>query len=329
MKRLGLIVNPRAGSGSGLKAAREAISTLAATAVVTGEGAMGAAALEGLSLSITALNWDQARGKDRTLTLAQQIVGLDVEALVVIGGDGTLADVAWATHDLKGTPPLLGIGAGTANVGPFITCQAADVNRLRGARLVTHDIDGLIAGANGTDLGLGFNDVVLDFTVLATMNGAMTTVSVAEKMKGLNAPRDPEGVWTERTRVLKRSARGETMIAQGDQVETVIMGLPDERFHGKAIAGGVLLTSLVNDAAGCLVCSHSLVRMQIDPETYRRSEPVVSRYASLGEGEQIEGWGFREGAALCADGNPLIILGETDHIQVRVQRGLMKAIRIE
>jgi len=329
MKRLGLIVNPRAGSGSGLKVAREAMGALTATAVVTGEGEMGAAALEGLSLSITALSWNQSRGKDRTFALAQQIAQLDVEALIVIGGDGTLADVAWALHDLKGAPPLLGIGAGTANVGPFITCQAIEVNRLRGAQLATQDIDGLIAGANGNDLGLGFNDVVLDFTVLATMNGAKTTVSAAEKMKGLNVPRDVEGVWTVGTRIIKRSARGETMIAQGDQVETVIVGLPDERFYGKAIAGGVLMASLINAPAGCLVCSHSLVRMQIDPETYRRSEPVVSRYASLGEGEQIEGWGFRDGAALCADGNPLIILSETDHIQVRVQRGLMKAIRIE
>ncbi|MBI5715838.1 MAG: NAD(+)/NADH kinase [Chloroflexi bacterium] len=329
MNRLGLIVNPRAGTGSGLKVARDAMGALAAAAVVTGEGEMGAAALEGLSLSITALSWNQSRNKERTFTLAQQIAQLDVEALVVIGGDGTLADVAWALHDLTGTPPLLGIGAGTANVGPFITCQATDVNRLREARLVTHDIDGLIAAANGNDLGLGFNDVVLDFTVLATVNGAMTTVSAAEKMKSLNAPREVEGVWTEGTRIIKRSARGEMLIAQGDQVETMIVGLPDERFHGKAIAGGVLLTSLVNDAAGCLVCSHSLVRMKIDPETYRRSEPVVSRYASLGEGEQIEGWGFRNGAALCADGNPLIILSETDHIQVRVQRGLTKATRIE
>ena len=255
---------------------------------MTGEGEMGAAALEGSSLSITALSWNPSHGKDRTFALAQQIAQLGVEALIVIGGDGTLADVVWALHDLTGTPPLLGIGAGTANVGPFITCQAAAVNRLRGARLVTHHIDGLIVGANGNDLGLGFNDVVLDFTVLATVNGAMTTVSAAEKMKGLNVPRDVEGVWTESTRVIKRSARGETIIAQGDQVETVIVGLPDERFHGKAIAGGVLLTSLVNDAAGCLVCSHSLVRMKIDPETYRRSEPIVSRYASLDEGEQIK-----------------------------------------
>jgi predicted polyphosphate/ATP-dependent NAD kinase len=329
MKRLGLIVNPSAGSGIGLKAAREAVKALAATAVVTGGGEMGAAALEGLPLVITALSWTPSHGKDRTFTLTQHIAASNVEALVVIGGDGTLADVAWATHDLTGTPPLLGIGAGTANVGPFITCQAADVVRLRDARLVTHEIDGLIAGANGTDLGLGFNDVVLDFTVLATVNGTMTTVSAAEKMRGLNVPRDPQGVWTDRTRIVKRSARGETLIAQGDQVETVIVGLPDERFHGKAIAGGVLLTSLMNGAAGCLVCSHSLVRMQIDPEMYLRSEPIVSRYVSLNEGEQIEGWGFREGAALCADGNPLIILGEDDRVHVRVRRGLMKAIRIE
>ncbi len=118
-------------------------------------------------------------------------------------------------------------------------------------------------------------------------------------------------------------------MAWGDQVATVIVGLPDERFYGKAIAGGVILSSLIGDPAGCLVCDHLLVRTSLDPAAHRRSEPVVSRYVGLSEDAVIEAWGFRAGTALCADGNPLLILGENDRITVSVRRALATAVRMQ
>ncbi len=327
--RVGLIVNPSAGAGAGLQGARAALRALAPQEVWAGAGEMGASALDDLPCARQVVEWSSHAGKARTAALAGRFAAAGLDALVVVGGDGTLADVALALHQAGASLPILGIGAGSANVGPLVTCPAGDAGHLRGASLALRTVDGLIAGANGADLGLGFNDVVIATTVLATVNGAVVDVDAAGKMQGRSIPAEPSEVWTAATRVIKRSAGAETLVAQGDQVATVIAGLPDERFYGKAIAGGVLLSSLLGAPAGCLACSHLLVRTRLDPEVHRRSEPVVSRYVGLDEDEAIEAWGFRPGTALCADGNPLLILEPGDRVRVRVRRSLVTAIRIQ
>jgi len=330
LERIGLIVNPVAGGGAGLSIARAALRALAPRAVLVGAGEMGAAALPDASFIVRVFDWSPQAGKARTTFLAERFAAEGVDALVVIGGDGTLADVALALHQAQNHAlPLLGIGVGSANVGPLITCRGADVKRLAGARLAAHAFDGLIAGVNAAPRGLGFNDVVIGFTVLATVNGRVVDVDAAQKMQGRNIPREPETIAAHDARVVKTSPRGETLVARGDQAATIIVGFPDARFYGKAIAGGVILAGLVGDPAGCLVCEHVLVRTRMDPAWYRRSEPVVSRYVGLDETERIEAWGLRDGAVLCADGNPLAILRPSDRAHVTVQRALVNAIQIE
>ncbi|MBI5029791.1 MAG: NAD(+)/NADH kinase [Chloroflexi bacterium] len=326
--RIGLIVNPSAGGGEGLSIARQAIRALASQHVLVGAGEMGADALSAIAPRIDIFDWRAYAGKARTAFLSECFAKENVDAIVVVGGDGTLADVALALRG-KQSVPLFGIGAGSANVGPLITCQAKNVQQLVDAKFTVRSVDGLIAGVNDVPLGLGFNDVVIGLTVLATQNGRMIDVDAVEKMQGRNVAREPESIGADDARVIKKSARGETLVAQGRQVVTIIVGLPDERFYGKAIAGGVLLSGLTGDPAGCLVCDHLLVRTQMDADWFRRSEPVTSYYVGLNETEKILTSGLREGAVLCADGNPLAILRPTDRAYVMVQRALAHSIRIE
>ena len=326
--RIGLIVNPQAGKGDGLALAREAMRLLVPRQVLAGAGEMGADALRDLPLALDVFDWSPHTGKTSTTFLAKRFAAEHLDALVVIGGDGTVADVAFALWNEHAELPVLGIGTGSANVGPLITCRGGEIQRLANARWTTRRVEGLVAGVHDTNLGLGFNDVVIGFTVLATVNGAVVDVDAAQKMQGHNIPRDPESIGTENAWVVKKSPRGETVIARGAIVATIIVGFPDQRFYGKAIAGGVLLSGLVGDPAGCLVCDHLLVRTQMDAEGYRRSEPVVSHYVGLDETERIETWGLRERAVLCADGNPLAILRPTDHAQVIVRRALAQSVQI-
>ncbi|MBI5877307.1 MAG: NAD(+)/NADH kinase [Chloroflexi bacterium] len=333
LRQVGLIVNPTAGGGDGLAAAREALRALAPREVLAGAGEMGADALAHLPVTLRTVDWSPHHGKARTAWLAREFAAQGVDALVVVGGDGTLADVAFAlssqtTEPGRAATPICGVGVGSANVGPLVTCLGHETERLAGAHFERRAVDGLLVGANSDLLGLAFNDVVIGFTVLATVAGGVTDVDAAQKMQGRNVPRAPEAVWTERTRVAKYGSRGETLIATGVEAATVIVGLPDERFYGKAIAGGVLLSSLVGDPAGCLACSHLIVRTQLDADELRRTEPIVTRYAGLCEDERVEGWGFRAGAALCADGNPLRLLNANDRATIRVRRGLATALAV-
>lgn len=329
LDRIGLIVNPCAGRGEGLTLARDALRHLAPREVLAGAGEMGAEAARDLPLTLGVVDWSLHTGTSRTTFLAKRFAGEHLDALVVIGGDGTLADVAFTLWNERVALPLLGIGAGSANVGPLITCPGREVRLLSEARWTTRRVAGLVAGVNGTNLGLGFNDVVIGFTVLATVNGTVVDVDAAEKMQGRSIPREPEFIGAESTRVTKKTQQGETVIMHGASVATVIVGFPDERFFGKAIAGGVIMSGLVGDPAGCLVCDHLLVRTQVDAEGYRRSEPIVSHYVGLNETEQIETLGLREGAVLCADGNPLAILSPGDRAHVIVRRALAESLQIQ
>ncbi|MCI0478886.1 MAG: NAD(+)/NADH kinase [Anaerolineales bacterium] len=327
LTRVGVIANPRAGRGDARTIAAQAIRALEPREIFVGAGEMGADALHDFPGAIHALDWSAHTGKARTIFLAREITRHDLDALIVIGGDGTMADVARALD--QPAPPILGIGVGSANVGPLVTIPSSAIQKLRAARFITRPVDGLIAGANGVDLGLGFNDVVLDFTVLATINDQVVNVDAAQKMNGVNIPRTPEPIATAQTRVVKQSPRGETLVARGDEIATMIVGLPDERFYGKAIAGGVILSSFIGDIAGCLVCNHLLVTTQLDADAVHRAEPIVSRYVGLSEPDRIQVTVVRAGVALCADGNPLKILNEQDCVHVRARRGLATSIRIQ
>ena len=146
LERVGLIVNPHAGRGDAIAIARDAIRALAPREILAGAGAMGADAVRDQSARV--FDWSAHAGTARTKFLAQQFAHEDIDALIVIGGDGTLADVALAIAPRA--VPLLGIGAGSANVGPLMTC--ANVTQLANARFATRALDGLIAGVNDGDL---------------------------------------------------------------------------------------------------------------------------------------------------------------------------------
>lgn len=328
---IGLIVNPAAGQGATANAAvaQQALTALAPERLWVGEGEMGAALLEDLSLPMTALDTGPHPGKARTLYLAEQLARQGVDFLLVVGGDGTMADVALALVESGQDVPILGVGVGSTNVGGLITCRQENVSHLAEARPVIRELDCLLASCNGELLGIGFNDCVIGFTVVATIiDSRLADVRVAEKMQGLNVQGTPQAVWTAETRVIKRSASGETLVAEGQAVGTVMVGLAESRFFGKAVTGGVCLTALVGLPAGCLVCDQPLVRVQVEPRELLKWEPLSSRYVSLEEKECIVTMGVCAGAALCADGNPLIILDEADVVEMGVRRRAIKSMQL-
>jgi hypothetical protein len=217
---------------------------------------------------------------------------------------------------------------GSANVGGLVTILGSDAAQLVDAQLELHVLDALIAGANGETLGIAFNDVVISTTVLATVDGKLTEVQVGPKQSGQNIPGRSEPIWTPATHVWRESSAGQVTVARGDQVGTLVCGLPDSRFFGKAIAGQACLAAYLDLPAGCLVGSHPLVRMVASAAELMRDEPFVSRFASLDEDSTIKATGLRPGVALCADGNPLKILTGDDQVTITVRRRCAGALRL-
>lgn len=328
MKKIGLIVNPKAGQGAekNLEIARKAVAGLKPVQVFTGPGVIGGDAFPNASLIDIP---ESETGRKVTQWLAVQLAQQGVDAIVVIGGDGTMTDVAFALLEAGDQQPILGIGAGSTNIGGLVTCQAAEVEELASAELSFENIDALAASCNGKNLALAFNDMVIGTTMVGTLDGEVCDLNASQHLQGVRELGRPQAIGTITALVSKKSPDGSVEVASGSQVGTVIAGFAHaDRFFGKAIAGGVCLTALVGLPAGCLVCEQPLVRVQLELSDLVAVEPVRSAYTSLAEANTIQITGIGPPAVLIADGNPLKALTLDDQVHIRVLRDAIRMLRI-
>lgn len=328
-QRVGLIVNPFAGrrTPESLIAARNAVEKLHSEKVFTADGELGAAAFSGWFGQLQVHSAAGHTGREQTRAIAEWIISLNVDAMIVIGGDGTLSDVAQVCIDRASRIPILGLGGGSTNVGRLITCRTDRVQELKSDELETWSADCLIASVNDRILGLGFNDVVIGYTVVGTIETERKDVDAAEYLKERIVAGRPRTIGNYRTRVLRTTTGIDTLIADGEKICTVIAGFAEPAFFGKAVTGGVCLTALAALPAGCLVSNTPLVRVGITPQEVLQAPPVISQYVSLSEETTIVVENINDGAALCADGNVLYLLTASDRVQISVRSGAVVGIR--
>jgi len=332
-QRLGLVVNPVAGADKkqSLRAAREVIERSRAQSVLTGAAELGAAALaewRGRTQICSPENDASGSppGREETRSLACALLREDVDALVVVGGDGTLADVAQVCLQNDSRVPIVGIGCGSTNVGRLITLPVHRASEFDVARVETWNPDCLLASLNGTQLGLAFNDVVIGHTVVATIDGQRQDADAYERMQGKLVPGKPRLVGNSQTEVTRVDSGMETLIAKGEGIGTVIFGFAEPRFVGKAITGAVCLAALCAVPAGCLVCDRPLAMVDVTAAALRTAAPVASCFVAFDEAMEVKVEGI-DGAMLCADGNPLHRLQHTDRVVVSVRRNAVTAVR--
>ncbi len=319
--KVGLIINPLAGRGiaANTDLARRGLAALKVTKVHTGSGLMGADALKGLTYETVVYPVNSEASRHQTLAVASQLVNESLDAVLVVGGDGTLADVASVFSKTRNSPPVLGIGAGSTNAGALITCTASEIDALNRRRLEVVSVTGLLAQIDGSLVGIGFNDCVLGFTAVATVDGRLRDVDVAEKLAQTNRPGRLRLVGTSQTRVDKVSRLKTTLLGEGESVGTVIIGLAERVFVAKAITGGVCLAALVGLQAGCLVADQPLVRVELSITEVLALPPLHSTFVSFGPEEQIRVQGVRAGTGLCVDGTPLQLLQPVNIVTFEMQ----------
>jgi NAD kinase len=326
-RAIGLIVNPRSGLGAkhNLEVAHRLVQALDAKHIVTGPGLLGEDAVSNAHILPIAASTGRASSQAIALGAIQE----DVEALVVIGGDGTMADVAFAVNQTGKRCPIMGVGAGSINAGDLITCKADQLEELVDVNFRVESIGALVAGCNDEVLALAFNDVVIGTTVVGTVGGDFINLDANAFFDGTQIPGEPRPVGTDTALVTKEGETGRIEVSSGKAVGTVVAGFAHyDCFFGKAIVGGVGLSSLIDAPAGCLVCDQPLARTQLDKQTFATMEPVHSTYVSLDDNEVILATGLGYPAVLCADGNPLKCLQPTDEVQIRVQPDAVDVLRI-
>jgi len=326
-KIIGLIVNPRSGPGAArnLEVARLLAQALEPEHVYTGPGLLGGDALP----KARVLPVEGLTGRAASQAVARMAVEQGVEALVVIGGDGTMADIAFAVHQAGVRCPIMGIGAGSINAGDLVTCRAGQVEELATADFAVETITALEASCNDNVLAFGFNDIVIGTTIVGTEQGSLCDLDANAALEGRRVLAVPRSVGRQTAVVIKRSGDARLLVSAGMAVGTVIAGFTHyDCFFGKAIVGAVCLSSLVGIPAGCLVCEQPLVRTQLDRQAHLAMEPVHSAYVGLAEGEVIEVTGLAFPAVLCADGNPLKALQPADVARLCVRPDAVDVLRI-
>lgn len=331
IQTIGLIVNSLAGAGANinLMLARKGIIALGVRKVITGSGSTGADAMTGTEIETSVYQVDERPSRKQTLELASILAEQKIDAVMVVGGDGTLADVASVFSQYPVSPPIIGIGAGSTNAGALVTCTASQIDSLNPSDLTITTVDALIAYDGNSQIGIGFNDCALGFTVVATIDGKLRDVAVADKFFGKNVPTHPATIGLPQTNVKRVSHAGSQIIASGEEVGTVILGLAEASFIAKAITGGVCLTSFSGLKAGCLVANQPLVRVELDPSEVLALPVVRSSYISLGNEDRIVVSGVREGTGLCVDGTPLRILSDKDEISFGVKPNIICSVKFE
>jgi NAD kinase len=328
-QRVGVIVNPTAGRAStvSLAAARRVAENLGAKVVLTGEGDLGAEAFSGWPGELRVHPAGNEIGCEKTRRVAQWISEQTADTFLVVGGDGTIAEVARILMETGSRIPIVGVGAGSTNAGRLITCRAAQAGDLRPEDLEIWNADCLVASRNGQLLGLGFNDVVIAYTVVGTIDGKRLDLDAAEHIRGRLVPGEPRSIGKQETKVSKICGTTVTRVAEGEGVGTVVAGFAEPAFFGKAITGGVCLTVLAGLPAGCVVSASPLVRVGVSAQEILDAPPVVSRYVSLSDQTAIIVENTNEGAALCADGNPLCLLASADRVEITIRTGAVAAVR--
>lgn len=325
-RRVGLIANPVAGSGSqeSLAAARKAIERCGAQEVATGPHYAGESALAGWSGRVQVHQAETIAGITTTRVLARWIAGQKLDGLIVVGGDGTLSDAAM---EVGSTVPVIGIGTGSTNVGQLMTCRASQIEELNFAELEIWKVHALLASVNDRLVAMGFNDIVIGCTIVGTLDGRRCDLSAAERIGGKMIPGSPRSIGGREAKVTRVRAGEQTLVAEGEAVGTVVAGFAEPAFFGKAITGGICLATLAGIPAGCLVCDLPLAQVGTTASDLLSAPPVVSRYVSLSAETSIVVEGMEGDATLCVDGNPVHRLRRSDRVSISVRTEAAVGVR--
>ena len=229
--RVGVLVNPSAGRGHG---AGEVIARLEERWPQAELLALDSVAP--LFTRATLLPAPEGGHVARIQRGAQALMDAGVDLLVTLGGDGTAAYVAEVVVASGRRTPILGIGLGTANVGPIVTLLSGDELPALDA-LVFRPVGSIAVFSGGKRVAAGYNDVVLGNTYLATVNGQPVTADGSALLReGVVREGKPlPSVITAETVIAKNGRPLPRMLQEAGQI--VASTLERDTLNGRAVHG--------------------------------------------------------------------------------------------
>jgi NAD kinase len=314
--KVGFLINPYAGEGihNQENVINQIIRYFPKAEFVTSNGILG-------------LNWmpenkvteiveiDYMNTKEDTVSVAQKILDKTVDLLLIIGGDGTLADVARAVYVKQSRIPIIGIGLGSANVGDLISIRK-DLLKKSGLKLYSRKVSALAAIYEGKLVGLCFNDIVIGNTIVTTINGQITQIDIMKKRKGVILEKNPQPIGRKDTYIKIIDRQKKELMIKNCTFGTIVASKVDKRYVGKAITGALNEISCKNIPAAISVIDKPVIMPSVTKDEYLLMEPFTTITASIPKESKAIIGNVKTGSFLIIDGNPEIELKQTSIVEI-------------
>lgn len=252
------------------------------------------------------------------------LVEAGAECFVSVGGDGTATYVRNVLYRMGLDIPMLGVAAGTANVGPIVSVSLEQLagRTVREARYV--DYDGVAVYAGDELISLAFNDVIIGDTFLATVNGSGCNVSVRELLcNGAIVPQSPSVDMVKDD--FRVELNGEDILPAGRDIQQIIISsVAHESHYGRAVYGPIGKCDWCEKKGVIALCDHIAVSFEENNAGTGRFSSM--QYLIFGPNDDVALKGFTPKACLVCDGNPYLL--EQDNIRVKYENSLVKTITI-
>lgn len=240
-------------------------------------------------------------------SLVEEFIKLDVSIIVGIGGDGTLNWIASRILEKDGGQLVMGIGTGTANVGPLLRFNLRELEAFDFQQFNIHEIRPLTVARNRQHLGYAFVDVVIGNTFLGTLEGKMETFDAASfYYEGVKRVTRPSGMITEVS-----IGKGDKWRVVKNVAQIIISPIHHAKFFvGKAITGPLCWAHYLNMDGVVALASVPVVDPYITHDALEEKEPVKVEFILFSKKEPVLVQAREEGMFVILDGNVVSPMGK-------------------
>lgn len=246
------------------------------------------------------------------------------ERFISVGGDGTATYVRNAMHELGLNLPILGVAAGTANVGPIVSVTLEQLEGRHISETTEVCYDGIAVYEKNRFISLAFNDLIVGDTFLGTVNGQTCSLSVRALLeKGEHTPVKPaEHIVTDDFAV---ELNGVDQVPNTKIIRQIVLApVAHESHYGRAVYSVVGKCDWCEKKGVIALCDYIAVSFEEDGTGVDRFS--TTQYLIFGPNDQVTLHGFTEDACLICDGNPYLLSG--DRFSVRYEPACARTIKL-
>jgi len=246
------------------------------------------------------------------------------ERFVSVGGDGTATYVRNAMYELGINLPILGVAAGTANVGPIVSVTLEQLEGRHISEATEVCYDGISVYVQDQFLSLAFNDLIVGDTFLGTIDGQTCSLSVRALLeKGEHTPVKPAEHIVNDDFVVELN--GVDLIPNTKIIRQIVLSpVAHENHYGRAVYGCVGKCDWSEKKGVIALCDYIAVSFEEDGTGVDRFS--TTQYLIFGPNDQVALRGFTEEACLICDGNPYLL--PDDRFSVRYEPALARTIKL-